>query len=386
MNNSNINKKGLVSVIIPTYNNEEYIEEAIESVLSQSYKKIELIVVDDGSTDMTYMKIKKYLNYIRYIKKTNGGVASASNIGIDMSTGEYIAFLDGDDVYTKNKIEMQVKVLENNKDVDFVYNDVEVVDEKLQHINILCSEEHCKSKFDFASKMFVRQLIPGPASIMIRRKCIEDGLRYPERYTNTSDYYFTLKLSMNYKGMDIKKVLYRYRRHKKNLTNNHSKQVQCEIDILKDIGMENVKMIVEKSSFDIIEKKVILAKVFMKIQEYLSAKVILESILDKCRRSDVFFYLGNCYYNLEEYKKSIKFYEASIEINKNMAESYNNMGCCYHALGNDEKAICNFRIAQTIRNSYLDAKNNIDRLTLKTQGSPKVKLTMRELRKELTVY
>jgi len=111
-----------VSVIIPTYNNEDTIAEAIESVLNQTYKNLEIIIIDDGSTDSTGVLVKKYLDKIIYIKQKNQERASARNTGISKATGKFIAFLDADDLYLKNKIEHQTKLLRKNQDFGMIYS------------------------------------------------------------------------------------------------------------------------------------------------------------------------------------------------------------------------------------------------------------------------
>ena len=94
-----------VSIIIPVYNGENYIREAIDSALSQTYKNIEIIVVNDGSKDNTDEICKSYGKKIKYIKKENGGVATALNTGIKAAKGQYIAWLSHDDLYKENRIE-----------------------------------------------------------------------------------------------------------------------------------------------------------------------------------------------------------------------------------------------------------------------------------------
>ena len=103
-------KKPLVSVIIPVYNGEKYVEQALESVFKQDYQPFEVIVVDDGSTDRTAQIIGKYDN-VQYIYQTNQGVATARNTGIENSRGELIAFLDADDCWAPNKLNIQVDCL-----------------------------------------------------------------------------------------------------------------------------------------------------------------------------------------------------------------------------------------------------------------------------------
>lgn len=108
-----MNNKPLVTIVIPVFNGEKYIREAIESVLGQTYENIEIIVIDDGSTDHTDAICHSYGTAIRYVYKMNGGVASAVNLGIKMMSGEYFSWLSHDDVYYPNKIEKQIESVLN---------------------------------------------------------------------------------------------------------------------------------------------------------------------------------------------------------------------------------------------------------------------------------
>lgn len=112
-----------VSVIIPAYNAERWIGEAIASVLSQTYRELEIIVVDDGSSDATCRIVKDYGDSVIYLHKSNGGQGSARNTGILNATGQYIAFLDADDAWLPTKLEVQMKVLGGNSDLQWVYSD-----------------------------------------------------------------------------------------------------------------------------------------------------------------------------------------------------------------------------------------------------------------------
>jgi glycosyltransferase involved in cell wall biosynthesis len=107
-----MSRNPLVSVIIPTYNRSGILQEAIESVLLQTYDEIELIVVDDGSTDDTLSQIKQYGNRIRIVAQDNAGPAAARNRGISNCHGELIAFLDSDDLWIRTKVQRQVSLLQ----------------------------------------------------------------------------------------------------------------------------------------------------------------------------------------------------------------------------------------------------------------------------------
>ncbi|SHE33560.1 Glycosyltransferase involved in cell wall bisynthesis [Fodinibius roseus] len=132
---SNSNPK--VSIIVPAYNAEDYIGETIQSVLEQSYENWELLLVDDGSTDRTKEVIQKYLNdpRIKYFYKKNGGQGSARNLGIKKAGGEYLAFLDADDLWDVDKLKTQVKVLSEKKDIVLVFSRLRRIDHKGNYLN-----------------------------------------------------------------------------------------------------------------------------------------------------------------------------------------------------------------------------------------------------------
>lgn len=119
MNNHPNYPKPLVSVIIPVYNGERYISQAIHSVLAQDYRPLEIIVVDDGSTDQT-AQIAQEFSEVIYLHQSNQGPGSARNLGVLSSRGEFIAFLDGDDLWLPNKLTLQVKYLLAHPELGFV--------------------------------------------------------------------------------------------------------------------------------------------------------------------------------------------------------------------------------------------------------------------------
>jgi len=118
----------MVSVVIPTYNRAAYLGAAIESALSQTYQPIEVVVVDDGSTDATATVVAAFGSRVRYFHQANGGVAAARNVGLRESRGELIAFLDSDDRWYPWKIAAQVSLLRARPDVGMVWTDMTAVD------------------------------------------------------------------------------------------------------------------------------------------------------------------------------------------------------------------------------------------------------------------
>lgn len=112
-----------VSVLIPTYNRRQYIADAIQSVIAQDYADLEIIVVDDGSNDDTEEVIRPFLPFIRYIRTDNQGPALARNVGMQAALGDYIAYLDSDDLYYPFKIRLQARLLDARPDIGMVYSD-----------------------------------------------------------------------------------------------------------------------------------------------------------------------------------------------------------------------------------------------------------------------
>lgn len=104
----------LVSCVIPTYNGERFIGQAIESILSQAYKHYEIICVDDGSTDATASVVQAFGDRVQYVYQDNAGPATARNSGTRIARGEFLAFLDSDDIWELNKLEVQVAYLRSN--------------------------------------------------------------------------------------------------------------------------------------------------------------------------------------------------------------------------------------------------------------------------------
>jgi glycosyltransferase involved in cell wall biosynthesis len=117
--------KPLVSVIIPVFNTEKYLGDAIKSVLAQSYSPLELIVVDDGSTDNTAKVAESFGSFVRYYYQSNAGPGAARNLGITQAYGDYFAFLDADDLWTADKMKLQWIAFEADPDLDMAFGHIQ---------------------------------------------------------------------------------------------------------------------------------------------------------------------------------------------------------------------------------------------------------------------
>ncbi len=135
----------LVSTIITVYNGKNYLSEAIQSVINQDYPHIDIIIIDDGSTDGSWEVAQQFGTPVQYYYQNNTGIAAAKNHGIELSKGDFLAFLDADDLWTKNKVQQQMKVFNEDPTLDIVFSHVKQfhsselsVEEKQK---IWCSDE-----------------------------------------------------------------------------------------------------------------------------------------------------------------------------------------------------------------------------------------------------
>jgi glycosyltransferase involved in cell wall biosynthesis len=188
-----------VSVIIPTYNRGRFIRKAIDSVLNQTFKDYEIIVIDDGSTDGTAKILKSYDNSIIYHSyQPNRGAAYARNRGIEMSRGNYIAFLDSDDFWKPEKLKKQVDFFQQHPDFGVVATQcsVNMIDDNLQTIKYIERETvHFELTYE---KIFQRPLIKTP-SVMIQKKCFQEIGIFNEKYPILEDVDLWIRLARKYK-------------------------------------------------------------------------------------------------------------------------------------------------------------------------------------------
>jgi len=215
--------KGLVSILMPIYNEEKYVAEAIMSVVSQDYKNIEIIIVNDGSTDKTEEKILETVNRIRnninvnyFAFEQNRGKVAAVNKAFAMSTGEYIALLAGDDVLTCDSIRKREEFLENNN-FDVVSSDLLLCTEDLNPIRILRTYYEHDSIYWGKEKyrLLFNNFISG-GSLFFKRETVEDLLPIPEDLL-FEDWWLSFLLLAKYKVIGhIAEPLLLYRIHGQN--------------------------------------------------------------------------------------------------------------------------------------------------------------------------
>ena len=202
----------LVSVIIPIYNGEDYILETVKSVQNQSYDNWELIVVNDGSTDNTLKiveSVKGNDNRIRIINKENTGVSDSRNRGADIANGEYLCFLDADDVFLPQNIYKKVLFLDENRQVGLAHANVELIDEQGDSLKKTLKG---KSGNILDSLLLWEEVnIPAPSSIMVRKTVFENAGKWDVQFSTAADQDFFIRVAAITTVGSIDEILTQYR-------------------------------------------------------------------------------------------------------------------------------------------------------------------------------
>lgn len=269
----------LVSVIITNYNYDNYLADAIDSVIAQDYNEVEIIVVDDGSTDNSINIISSYLPKVILVKKENGGVSSARNLGIAHATGKYVAYLDADDFWEPKKISKQMSVLVDSKS-QLNYCGIKFVDEirgevafskenKAGNFNDFFIHNPSRTPFPPSSVLMSMDLVKLVGKWDINLKSAAEDWDYFRRAAKFSDFSYT------------NENLLTHREHSKSLTSGPKRLY------FKDNHSAFLKMLqAERGSTDIKEQQKLIRiflweyiKSFVKQGDFSASFVLLKTLI-----------------------------------------------------------------------------------------------------------
>lgn len=200
----------LTSVIIPAYNAAPFIADAVRSVLAQTMPDLEVIVVDDGSSDGTGDIARAIADpRVRVVSRVNGGVSAARNTGLELACGSHIAFLDADDAMEPTNLEEKLNVLRNG-DTDWVFGDLIMCDQALRPTgNVLKGTDE-----DVVRTILLGTTTAVPAmcsNAVLARACFDRGYRFPAYLSNAADQHFALSMARTYRHHHLPRQLNRYR-------------------------------------------------------------------------------------------------------------------------------------------------------------------------------
>lgn len=208
----------MVSVVIPAFNMGMYLEDALDSVLNQTYKNLEVIVVDDGSTDNTREVMQRYSNKnVVYHCQVNKGESGARNAGILLARADYIAFLDADDIWLPQKIEMQMHELLANSDIMMVACGYYLVDDFSGSVIGKIVRENPPTRRELEEAISICQVIPGSSSgVVVRKRCFDEVGYFSDELRIGADWEMWMRIVYKHQVRFIEKALVKIRlRNKK---------------------------------------------------------------------------------------------------------------------------------------------------------------------------
>lgn len=237
-----INKNPVVSVVMSVYNAEKYLDDAIQSILKQTYKNFEFIIINDGSNDRSLEIIKKYKNEddrIILISRENRGLISSLNEGIVKARGRYIARMDADDISLPLRIEKQLQVMEHDKDIVVCGSWINIFGENIN--------EKVARYFEYDKQIKANLLVSccfAHPSVMVRKDAFtNNNILYDERFKNAEDYYLWTQLAKVGKFYNIPEMLLKYRFLETSITRLSDRDCSKRYNILKDIFKEALKAV-----------------------------------------------------------------------------------------------------------------------------------------------
>lgn len=248
----------LVSIMMPAFNAEAYIEQAIESVLAQSYTQWELIIVDDGSTDRTAQIAGNYSDpRIKLIRQDNGGEATARNTALKNMCGDFLAFLDSDDLYLPHHLDTTIDLLSRQEHVDGVYTDGYYIDSHGNHLQPLSSRRRGPYKGNLFEKVVYGSDVFGPpVCVVLRTDLINKySLKFDENIVIGPDWDFFIKYSelANFECVEQITCLYRLHTNSISITTGLEKRAleisKCRINTIKMDGFQKCSVYIRTEVF-----------------------------------------------------------------------------------------------------------------------------------------
>lgn len=227
-------KYPLVSVVIPCYNHDQFVQDSIQSVIDQDYENIELIIIDDGSQDNSVLKIQEKIEFCkkRFVRfefrsRTNIGLSETLNEALEWCEGKYFSPIASDDQMLSNKTAIQVKYLEKNKEVVAVFGGVVLIDESNEQIDVKLGGGQF---YSFEDIILHNYNLPAPTQMIRLNSMRKIGGYNPTLFID--DWYIWLKLSQIGSIYTLSNTLCLYRMHSNNSSKNIIKMNKARLDIL----------------------------------------------------------------------------------------------------------------------------------------------------------
>lgn len=257
----------MVSIVLPTYNGEKYLNESIQSILDQTYENFELIIVDDCSTDSTPSILDRIQNKDKrihvYRNTKNKKLPASLNYGFSKSRGKYLTWTSDDNIFEKNAISNMVRVLENNQNIGLVFSKMEYIDENSNSFNEFSETVISLNEIKYKN-------IVGACFLYTREVYKTIGEYNVERFL-VEDYDYWLRISRHFEFFYLDKILYKYRKHKNSLTESRNKDMlKAKIELLEEeLQLENFTGDTEEQIYNVLAEAYFSINDFKKMKQYV---------------------------------------------------------------------------------------------------------------------
>lgn len=220
----------LISVIIPSYNSASFVCDAVRSALEQTYSHLEVLVIDDGSTDNTREVLEQYKGRIHYYRQENRGAAATRNTGIRLASGRFFAFLDADDVWLPDKLSKQYDLFARQPEIGLVHSDIRYWDEDTGE---KCLKDVGRERFTgdcYTHLLSVNRVLT--SSVLVRKECFDKAGLFDETLRRAEDWDMWLRIARHFHFAYINEPLLDYRLHQTGLTNDTPMMREGELLVL----------------------------------------------------------------------------------------------------------------------------------------------------------
>jgi glycosyltransferase involved in cell wall biosynthesis len=379
-----------ISIVLPVYNGALYIGRTLQSLVSQTKLPMEIIVIDDASTDETQRIVREYqLLFPKihlYSFEDNKGVSYARNYGVAQAAGDWCLFWDSDDLANRFLIEKYLNVITNKLDtVDMIFcstqqidGDGNVISEPTSFNEILPEE--------YLGYLFVRNPIVSASGVAIKISVFKDLGGFDNSIRYSEDWDLWLRVASKYNIQYLNHTLAQIRRHSSNASSRVSKMESGEKEILRRYNLKDIEEAIFCRKLSEHRNAVDFASVAFRLDNWEKGMQVLNNIDENS--DSLCFFKGLYYIKNRDYLKASYFFREAIEINSNHYASRNNYACCQWIIGQKDEALDSLQRLLINLPNYMDAihnyrlmsdNNSIDNL----QG---IRFTWRELRRVLTVY
>jgi len=241
-------KGPLVSVITPTYNRSEFIEETVKSVLGQTMEDFEFLIIDDGSYDDTKSVLDSYLadDRIRYFYQENQGQSVARNIGLKNSRGRFICFIDSDNVWLPDKLAVQISMMQDNPSVDVIYGDCILIDKQSREVGV----KNIRRYSGHIAPQMLKDNCVSMNTAMARRQCFDElgGMNGKRRVAD--DYDLWLRFSAKYKFLYVPEYFAKYRVMDDQISSDKRRRFEANERIIHDFLQEFPEAVTARQAKD----------------------------------------------------------------------------------------------------------------------------------------